>query len=106
MASLRRPFTRSLTRPAFICRQGLRITARRRRSKTSRILLEPNNPPSRFTWTVGAFWQLTRELSLEEIHDPMIDNLLEALYGDNALDIFGEALLPNGDSYYNINTSH
>jgi iron complex outermembrane receptor protein len=76
------------------------------RSVTEEIRFESNDPTSRFTWTVGAFWQLTRELSLEEIHDPMIDNLLEALYGDNALDIFGEALLPNGDSYYNINTSH
>jgi len=76
------------------------------RSITEEIRLESNDPTSRFTWTVGAFWQLTREVSLEEIHDPMIDNLLETIYGDNALDIFGEALLPNGDSYYNLNTSH
>jgi len=76
------------------------------RSITEELRLESNDPTSRFTWTVGAFWQLTREVSLEEIHDPMIDNLLETIYGDNALDIFGEALLPNGDSYYNLNTSH
>jgi iron complex outermembrane receptor protein len=76
------------------------------RSVMQEIRLESNDPTSRLTWTLGAFWQLTRELSLEELHDPMIDNLLEALYGDNALDIFGEALLPNGDSYYNINTTH
>src|ERR1017187_8979234 len=36
----------------------------------------------------------------------MLNNLLEALCGDNALDICGEALLPNGDDYYNINTTH
>jgi iron complex outermembrane receptor protein len=76
------------------------------RSITEELRLESSDPTSRFTWTVGAFWQLTREVSLEEIHDPMIDNLLETIYGDNALDIFGEALLPNGDSYYNLNTSH
>jgi outer membrane receptor protein involved in Fe transport len=76
------------------------------RSVTQEIRLESNDPTSRLTWTIGAFWQLTRELSLEEIHDPMIDNLLEALYGANALNIFGEALLPNGDSYYNLNTTH
>jgi iron complex outermembrane receptor protein len=76
------------------------------RSTTQEIRLESNDPTSRLTWTVGAFWQLTREVSLEEIHDPMLDNLLEGFYGDNALDIFGEAVLPNGDSYYNLNTTH
>jgi outer membrane receptor protein involved in Fe transport len=76
------------------------------RSVTQEIRLESNDPTSRLTWTIGAFWQLTREVSLEEIHDPMINNLLATLYGDNALDIFGEALLQNGDSFYNINTTH
>jgi iron complex outermembrane receptor protein len=76
------------------------------RSVTEELRLESNDPTSRFTWTVGAFWQLTREVSLEEIHDPMINDLLLAIYGDNALDIFGENVLPNGDSYYNLNTTH
>jgi len=76
------------------------------RSVTEEIRLESNDPSSRLVWTVGAFWQLSRELSLEQIHDPMLNNLLEGLFGDNALDIFGEALLPNGDDYYNINTAH
>ncbi len=76
------------------------------RSETEEVRLESNDPTSRLTWTVGAFWQLSREYSLEEIHDPMLNNLLETLYGQNALDIFGEALLPNGDSYYNPNTAH
>jgi iron complex outermembrane receptor protein len=76
------------------------------RSLTQEIRLESNDPTSRLTWTIGAFWQLTRELSLEEIHDPMLNVLLENFYGDNALDIFGENILPNGDSYYNTNTTH
>jgi len=76
------------------------------RSVTQEIRLESNDPASRLAWTIGAFWQLTRELSLEEIHDPMLDNLLETLYGENALQIFGEALLPNGDVFYNLNTTH
>jgi outer membrane receptor protein involved in Fe transport len=76
------------------------------RSETEEIRLESNDPTSRLTWTVGVFWELSREYSLEEIHDPMINNLLETLYGQNALQIFGEALLPNGDSYYNPNTAH
>jgi iron complex outermembrane receptor protein len=76
------------------------------RSVTQEVRLESNDPTSRLTWTVGAFWQISRELSLEEIHDPMLNTLLEGIFGENALDIFGEALLPNGDSYYNIDTTH
>jgi outer membrane receptor protein involved in Fe transport len=76
------------------------------RSETEEIRLESNDPTSRLVWTVGAFWQLSREYSLEEIHDPMMNNLLEGLFGYNALQIFGVPLLPNGDDYYNPNTVH
>jgi len=76
------------------------------RSLTQEIRLESNDPTSRLVWTVGVFWQLSREVSLEEIHDPGLNTLLETLYGENALAIFGEDLLPNGDDYYNINTTH
>jgi iron complex outermembrane receptor protein len=76
------------------------------RSVTEELRLQSNDPASRLTWTIGTFWQASRELSLEEIHDPMGDALLEALYGYDFDEIFGEALLPNGDSYYNLITTH
>jgi iron complex outermembrane receptor protein len=76
------------------------------RSVTEELRLESNDPTSRFVWTVGAFWQVSRELSLEQLYDPGMNNLLETLFGDNALDLFGENILPNGDDYYNLNTVH
>jgi iron complex outermembrane receptor protein len=76
------------------------------RSETQEIRLESNDPTSRLVWTVGAFWQLSREYSLEQIYDPMMNNLLQGLFGYNAADIFGVPLLPNGDDYYNPNTVH
>ena len=77
-------------------------------SVTQEFRLESQDPSSRFTWTAGAFWQLTREYSLEEIHDPQQDQFLQALFGpgNNSLAIFGESTLPNGDNYYNQNTAH
>jgi outer membrane receptor protein involved in Fe transport len=76
------------------------------RNFTQELRLQSDDTSSRWTWTVGAFFQASRELSLEEIHDPMADALLEALYGEDLEDIYGVPLLPNGDSYYNLNTSH
>ncbi len=87
-------------------------------SITQEIRLESNDPSSRFTYTVGAFWQLTREYSLEEIHDPMADTLLQGLFGPGVTTgaVFvryladGTAVpvptLPNGDAYLNRNTTH
>ena len=82
-------------------------------SMTQEFRLESTDPTSRFTWTAGAFWQLTREYSLEEIHDPNQDQFLQAIFspinpGDvvNSLNMFGEATLPNGDNYYNRNIAH
>ncbi|HEY3730769.1 MAG TPA: TonB-dependent receptor [Steroidobacteraceae bacterium] len=76
------------------------------RSFTQEIRLQSNDPTSRWTWTVGAFFQASRELSLEQIYDPMADSLLMSVYGLGVEDIYGVPLLPNGDSYYNLVISH
>jgi outer membrane receptor protein involved in Fe transport len=81
-------------------------------SVTQEIRLQSNDPASRLTWTAGVFWQESREVSIEQIYDPMANELLEALYGLNVEQIFvdqngvGVPLLPNGDDYYNTNTTH
>ena len=76
------------------------------RSFSEEIRLQSNDASSRWTWTVGAFFQANRELSLEQINDPMADALLMAEYGLGVADIFGVPLLANGDAYYNLNISH
>jgi len=76
------------------------------RSFTQEIRLQSNDPTSRWSWTAGGFFQASRELSLEEIHDPMGDALLEAFVGNDFLGIYGVPLLPNGDSFYQLNIAH
>ena len=76
------------------------------RSFTQEIRLQSDDPTSPWTWTAGGFFQASRELSFEQIHDPMGDALLEALVGNNFLGIYGFPLLPNGDSYELLNVSH
>jgi iron complex outermembrane receptor protein len=76
------------------------------RSFTEELRLESNDRSSRWTYTVGAFFQASRELSLEQINDPMADALLTALYGEGLQDIYGVPLLANGDSFYELNVGH
>jgi iron complex outermembrane recepter protein len=89
---------------------------------TQEFRLQSNDPDSRWTWTVGAFWSLARELSIEQLNDPNINALFNALYGPaNAPDLlFGQyyycngqgtpqpasAPVPNCDIYLNQNISH
>ena len=75
-------------------------------SVTQEVRLQSNDPSSKLTWTAGVFFQASREVSIEQIYDPMADQLLNAIYGLGLIDIFGVPLLPNGDNYYNPNTTH
>jgi iron complex outermembrane receptor protein len=81
------------------------------------IRLQSNDPNARLTWTSGIFYQFTRQLSLEEIYDPMVDTLFMALFNfvdstgavlgpATATGAFGAPLVQGGYSYYNYNTAH
>ena len=89
--------------------QGYRSPAtvtNKQESVVQEFRLQSNDSASKLRWTAGVFFSLTREQSIEEIHDPQVDDLLLGLYGATAKDSFGFGLLPNGDSYYNSNASH
>ncbi len=80
---------------------------------TQEFRLQSTDPASRLTWTVGAFYSLDRQYSLEEIHDPMADAFFNQELGENIATFFGTALnpdgssyLPMGDSYFNQLVSH
>lgn len=76
---------------------------------------QSSEPQSRINWTVGVFWQLAKEGSIEELRDPEVNQLFQALYGVNATDIFGDYYscpnnsaypsIPACDVYYNRNTT-
>jgi outer membrane receptor protein involved in Fe transport len=78
------------------------------RNLTQEFRLQSNDPTSRLAWTVGAFYSLDRQFSLEEIHDPMADALFNQLLGEPIAAYFvtqlnpdGSSYLPMGDSYFN-----
>lgn len=83
------------------------------RNFSQEIRLQSTDPTSRFTWTVGSFYSLNRQFSLEEIHDPMIDQMFNLILGESAAAYFGapenpdgSSVLPMGDSYFNRLVSH
>jgi iron complex outermembrane receptor protein len=74
-------------------------------SFTEEIRLQTDNPNARLIWTTGIYFSKTNQTSTEEIIDPMLDTLLQAVFGVTSPAIFGSDLLPNGDSYYAQNSS-
>jgi iron complex outermembrane receptor protein len=75
---------------------------------TQEFRLQSTDPTARLAWTVGAFYSLDRQSSLEEIHDPMADALFNQLIGEPIAAFFGtpqnpdgSSVLPMGDSYFN-----
>ncbi|HEY4446388.1 MAG TPA: TonB-dependent receptor [Steroidobacteraceae bacterium] len=94
------------------------------RTVTQEFRLQSNDDSSAWKWTVGAFWSLSRELSIEQLYDSQIVPFWTALYGSSPFDysLFQDANgnanyycngvgtpgtgLPNCDIYYNKNTSH
>ena len=64
---------------------------------TQEIRLQSNDPSSRFVWTTGLFFTDNRQTYLEQIHDPMLSQLQNALIGDpNIEDVFGVGYVPPG----------
>ena len=64
------------------------LMTNQQRSVTQEIRWQSSDEGSRLRWTAGVFWQLARELSIEELKANNIDGLFQALYGLNATDFF------------------
>jgi iron complex outermembrane receptor protein len=91
------------------------------RTITQEFRLQSNDDDSRWKWTVGAFWSLAQQISIERLNDPNIYSFLGYLYSVTpaALDAYffgpyyscngngaGVEPIPNCDIYYNYNKSH
>ncbi len=82
---------------------------------TQEFRLQSDDPSSAWKWTVGAFWSLAKESSVEELRDTQINQFLTALYGLDSTAIFGPFYSCNGvgppqnfpqcEIYYNNNRS-
>jgi len=69
------------------------------------LRLQSNDTGSPLTWTTGLFYSVNKQTSIEEINDPMINQLFQAVFGVDGTAFFGYPLLANGDDYYNYNFS-
>jgi iron complex outermembrane receptor protein len=75
---------------------------------TQEIRLQSNDPTAQLIWTTGLFFALDKQSYLEQIHDPMLNNLSQAIAGVPYTQIFVDpsgnavpydARFPN-DSYF------
>jgi iron complex outermembrane receptor protein len=90
------------------------------RSWTQEFRLQSSDPDARVKWTAGVFYQQAQELSVEQLNDPRINELFQALYGVSADSIYGSFYscpgtgynnpvsppIPACDVYYNYNKSY
>ena len=86
-------------------------------SYTGEVRWQSANDSSKLRWTIGAFWQLAKEGSIEELKDTQIIPFMQYLYGIDPTDpaYFGPyyscpsnanyTAIPACDIYYNANTT-
>ncbi len=58
---------------------------------TQELRLQSNDPSSRLIWTTGVFFSVSRQRYLEQIHDPLLNELTQAAAGVPYTDIFVDA---------------
>jgi iron complex outermembrane receptor protein len=87
-------------------------------SVTQEVRWQSTDESSKLRWTVGAFWQVAKEGSIEELKDPLneTNNLFNYLFGSTATALFGPyyscptasayPYIPACDIYYNRNTTY
>jgi outer membrane receptor protein involved in Fe transport len=110
----------SIDLPGFGHYVSRNVVTNTQKNFTQEVRLQSNNPDSRFTWVVGAFYSHQSQLSVEEINDPQLPALTAYLWGEPPasgscntpptgvplLDIWCVDLLPNGDDYINHTQGH
>ena len=74
------------------------------RNFTQEVRVQSNDTDARVSYVAGVFYQHNRQVSSEQIQDPLADNLFETLFGETIADYFGAGLV-NGNSYINQTNS-
>jgi iron complex outermembrane recepter protein len=103
--------------PGFANYATPNVMTNTQQSYTQEIRLQSTDDASRLHWTVGAFWQLAKEGSIENLIDPQINSLFNYIYGQDAVSLFGPyyacpsyagaayPAIPACSIYYNQNTT-
>jgi len=66
----------------------------RQRNFTQEVRLQSNSPDSQLTWTSGLFFSENKQTYLEQIHDPLLNELTQAYVGQPYTALFTD---PNGN---------
>jgi outer membrane receptor protein involved in Fe transport len=85
-------------------------------SETGEVRWQSIDSGSRWSWTLGAFWQLAKEGSIEELNSTNIDQVFNTLFGYSASTYYVGTFyscptnaaypsIPACDIYYNNNTT-
>jgi len=75
--------------PGFENYQSPNKITNQQRSWAEEVRWQSTNDSSRWRWTVGAFWQQSKEASIENLEDKNIYEFLDYLYAINPQDWFG-----------------
>jgi iron complex outermembrane recepter protein len=110
----------------FLNYQTPNVMTNLQQSYTQEVRWQSTDNNSKLRWTLGAFWQLAKERSVEELKDPLNETnaLFNYMFGEPATDIFtftnaaGNTVVPFScpnaaaypyipacDIYYNSNTT-
>ncbi len=100
---------------AFANFQTPNVITNRQDTWVQEIRWQSNEDSSRWRWTVGVFWELSKEESIEELKSTDINPFFVALYDVPATALFGNFYscptaaaypsIPACDIYYNANTT-
>ena len=87
--------------PGFSTYSTPNVVTNSQQSYVQEVRWQSTDPAARWRWTVGAFWQLAKEGSIEELKDPQIDAFFNAIYGQTATSLFGPYYSCPDNSAYN-----
>ncbi len=74
--------------PGFTNYQSPNKITNKQRSWAEEVRWQSTDDSSRWRWTVGAFWQQSKETSIENLEDKHIYELFDYLYAVNPEDVF------------------
>ena len=69
-------------------------------SVTQELRLQSANPDARLTWVLGAFYQWSKQSSVEYDRDAYADQIINTIFGIDAATFYGSPLLPGNLVYY------
>jgi len=86
--------------PGFANYQTPNTITNHQQTWTQEVRWQSTDDTSKWRWTVGAFWQMSKEGSIEQLKDAQINQLFNYLYGQDAYTLFGYGDPTAANFYY------